>query len=93
MEPSQLSRGTDPSSDALLPEPKLVKASGWNRWWPQRIGRRLAVGFGALVVLMLLALSQAGLQLRLVSDVTRQFATGDMQRLLRVQSGFERDPA
>ena len=35
---------------------------------------------------MLLALSQVGLQLRVVSDITQRFATGDMQRLLRVQS-------
>ena len=57
-----------------------------SRFWPQRIGRRLALGFGALVALMLLALSQVGLQLRVVSDITQRFATGDMQRLLRVQS-------
>jgi len=54
--------------------------------WPQRIGRRLALGFGVLVALMLLALVLAGFQLRLVSEVTGQFASGDMQRLLRVQS-------
>ena len=53
--------------------------------WPQRIGRRLALGFGVLVALMLLALSQVGWQLRVVSEITQQFATGDMQRLLRVQ--------
>ena len=53
---------------------------------PQRLGRRLALGFGVLVGLMLLVLVQVGLQLRLVSDITYQFATGDMQRLLRVQS-------
>ena len=35
---------------------------------------------------MLLALSQVGLQLRVVSDITQRFATGDMQRLLRVHS-------
>ncbi|OYT92469.1 MAG: hypothetical protein CFE43_08465 [Burkholderiales bacterium PBB3] len=54
-------------------------------FWPQRIGRRLALGFGILVVLMLLVLSQIGLQFRNVSEITRQFAEGDMQRLLRVQ--------
>ncbi len=56
------------------------------RLWPQRLGRRLALGFGALVFLMLLVLFQVGLQLRVISDLTSQFATGDMQRLLRVQS-------
>ncbi|MBC7619586.1 MAG: EAL domain-containing protein [Candidatus Saccharibacteria bacterium] len=60
----------------------LVQGTGF---WPQRIGRRLALGFGVLVALMLLVLSQVGLQLRVVGDITRQFATGDMQRLLRVQ--------
>ncbi len=59
-----------------------VRANGF---WPQRIGRRLALGFGVLVALMLLALIQVGLQLRAVGDITQQFATGDMQRLLRVQ--------
>ena len=54
--------------------------------WPHRIAWRLTLGFGALVLLILLVLFQAGWQLRLVSDVTRSFATGDMQRLLRVQS-------
>lgn len=58
----------------------------WQRMWPRRIGRRLALGFVTLVALMLIALSQAGLQLRLISEVTRNFATGDMQRLLRVQA-------
>ena len=44
------------------------------------------MGFGALVALMLLALSQAGLQLRQVNAVSQNFATEDMQRLLRVQA-------
>ncbi len=64
----------------------MMNMTIWKRLWPRRIGRRLALGFGALVALMLLALSQAGLQLRLVAEVTHQFATGDMQRLLRVQA-------
>ena len=62
--------------------PKVPSAG----FWPQQIGRRLALGFGALVILMLLALVQVGWQLRVVSDITQKFATGDMQRLLRVQS-------
>ncbi len=70
-------------SDAVAFNPHPVPKS---RLWPQGIGRRLALGFGALVALMLLALSQVGLQLRVVSDITQRFATGDMQRLLRVQS-------
>ena len=68
-----------PSTELQNPQ---ARATGF---WPQRIGRRLALGFGVLVALMLLALSQVGLQLRVVGDITQQFATGDMQRLLRVQ--------
>ena len=63
-------------------KPTTAKSTGF---WPQRIGRRLALGFGVLVSLMLLALSQVGWQLRSVGQITQQFATGDMQRLLRVQ--------
>jgi diguanylate cyclase (GGDEF)-like protein len=66
--------------------PPSVVASARKSLWPQRIGVRLALGFGLLVLLMLLALSQAGLQLQLGSEATRNFATGDMQRLLRVQA-------
>lgn len=71
-----------------MPTQRPTPTSGSARagLWPQGIGRRLALGFGVLVALMLLALSQVGLQLRVVDDITRQFATGDMQRLLRVQS-------
>ena len=54
--------------------------------WPTRIAWRLALGLGVLVCLVLLALVQAGWQLRLMSDLTQRFATGDMQRLLRVQA-------
>jgi hypothetical protein len=53
--------------------------------WPHRIGRRLALGFAMLVALMLVALCYVGWQLHAVSEITRQFAYGDMQRLLRVQ--------
>jgi predicted signal transduction protein with EAL and GGDEF domain len=53
---------------------------------PQGIGRRLALGFGSLVVLMLLSLWNAGLPLGVVADATERFATVDMQRLLRVQA-------
>jgi diguanylate cyclase (GGDEF)-like protein len=53
---------------------------------PPRIGQRLALGFGALVALLLVALASATLQLRLVNDLTDRFAAGDIQRLLRVQA-------
>ncbi len=56
------------------------------RRWSASLRRRLAVGFGALVLLMLLGLSVAGLQLREISHVTRMFAASDMQRLLKVQA-------
>ncbi len=54
--------------------------------WPRRIGWRLALGFGLLVALMLVALVQASLQLHHITQMTQRFATGDMQRLLRVQA-------
>jgi GGDEF domain-containing protein len=54
--------------------------------WPRRIGWRLALGFGVLVVLMLVALAQAIFQIHHITGVTQRFATGDMQRLLRVQA-------
>ena len=56
------------------------------RLLPKRIGQRLALGFGALVALMLLALGYAALPLSAAADATQKFANGDMQRLLRVQS-------
>jgi diguanylate cyclase (GGDEF)-like protein len=67
-------------------EPALPKKTGWQGIWPNRIGRRLALGFGTLVALMLLDFAVAGYQLRQVNNLTSQFAQGDMQRLLRVQS-------
>jgi diguanylate cyclase (GGDEF)-like protein len=53
---------------------------------PKRIGRRLALGFGALVALMLVALWYATAPIAVALKATEQFATGDMQRLLRVQA-------
>ena len=54
--------------------------------WPRRLSWRLALGFGTLVGLMLLALGLASLQIRAMTELTERFATQDMQRLLRVQS-------
>jgi diguanylate cyclase (GGDEF)-like protein len=54
--------------------------------WPQRIGRRLTLGFGVLVMLLLLALLQAAHQMYLASEASGRFATQEMQRLLRVQA-------
>ena len=68
------------------PQDSDSPAAGPQSWWPRRIGWRLALGFGVLVVLMLLALAQATLQIRNITGVTQRFATGDMQRLLRVQA-------
>ena len=71
------------------PQPTVVITPAAGRWahlWPRRIGRRLGLGFGSLVGLMLLALWSAGLPLGLVADATERFATVDMQRLLRVQA-------
>lgn len=50
------------------------------------MGRRLGLGFGALVALMLIALLQAAVPLKLVGEAAERFATQDMQRLLRVQA-------
>ncbi|MDP1999546.1 MAG: EAL domain-containing protein [Rhodoferax sp.] len=58
----------------------------WSRLWPRRLGWRLALGFGSLVALMLVALALASWQIRSVTDLTQRFATQDMQRLLRVQA-------
>jgi diguanylate cyclase (GGDEF)-like protein len=63
-----------------------LKTPTYSGWWPQRIGWRLALGFGVLVALMLVALAQAIFQIHTITGVTQRFATGDMQRLLRVQA-------
>lgn len=60
--------------------------SFWTRWWPRRLGWRLALGFGSLVTLMLVALALASWQIRSMTNLTQRFATQDMQRLLRVQA-------
>lgn len=36
----------------------------WSRLWPQRLAWRLALGFGLLLALMLMALAQASWQIR-----------------------------
>jgi diguanylate cyclase (GGDEF)-like protein len=58
----------------------------WIRLLPHRLGWRLALGFGSLVVLMLVSLALASWQIRTMTDLTQRFATQDMQRLLRVQA-------
>lgn len=77
-----MARTVAPPSDRLVDPP----LTGWARWWPRRIGWRLALGFGVLLVLMLAALAQATYQIGNIAAVTQRFATGDMQRLLRVQA-------
>jgi len=54
--------------------------------WPRRLSWRLALGFGSLVGLMLLALAVGSLKINTMTELTERFATQDMQRLLRVQS-------
>ena len=66
-----------------ISEPELDRGS---QWWPNRMGRRLALGFGSLVALMLFTLLQTAYQLNVVSQGVDRFATQDMQRLLRVQA-------
>jgi predicted signal transduction protein with EAL and GGDEF domain len=72
---------SSPASTEPLPAPKK---SGFS--WPRRLSWRLALGFGTLVGMMLLALALASWQIRTMTALTAQFATQDMQRLLRVQS-------
>jgi diguanylate cyclase (GGDEF)-like protein len=74
------------SGNPLPVAPEDLPLRGWQRWLPQRIGWRLALGFGILVALMLAALAQAIFQIHHITGVTQRFATGDMQRLLRVQA-------
>ena len=71
-----------PSTSRIAPQAPHGPRLGW----PRRIGWRLALGFGVLVVLMLVALAQAIFQIHHITGVTQRFATGDMQRLLRVQA-------
>jgi diguanylate cyclase (GGDEF)-like protein len=54
--------------------------------WPHRIGRRLTLGFGVLVMLLLVALLQSAHQMHQASEAAERFATQDMQRLLRAQA-------
>jgi diguanylate cyclase (GGDEF)-like protein len=72
--------------DAQTPRKTSQALPGSRLGWPRRIGWRLALGFGVLVVLMLVALAQAIFQIHHITGVTQRFATGDMQRLLRVQA-------
>lgn len=54
--------------------------------WPNRIGLRLLLGFGALLVFLFIALLQSAQQMFVASQMAERFATQDMQRLLRVQA-------
>lgn len=77
---------TASSSSTNIARAAVTEPRGWQGWWPRRIGWRLALGFGVLVALMLVALAQAIFQIHNITGVTQRFATGDMQRLLRVQA-------
>lgn len=67
-------------------KPSALKPKAVSRLIPQRLGWRLALGFGLLVALLLAALIQASLQIQLMTQMTQRFATQDIQHLLRVQS-------
>ncbi len=84
--PSRTNGLADGRQHARLTRMEPQANLGWQAWWPRRIGWRLALGFGVLVALMLLALAQAIFQIHHITGVTQRFATGDMQRLLRVQA-------
>lgn len=51
-----------------------------------RVSRRLALGFGALLLLMLISLGLAMTQIRTMSDLTQGFGTQDLPRLMQVQT-------
>ena len=70
------------NTNTVTPPPESL----WTRVWPRRLGWRLALGFGSLDALMLVALALASWQIRAMTDLTQRFATQDMQRLLRVQA-------
>ena len=77
----------NPAAEPPPPAAQGTKPRGaLQRLWPRRIAWRLTLGFGSLVLLILVVLGQTGYQMRVVSEITRNFATGDMQRLLRVQN-------
>jgi diguanylate cyclase (GGDEF)-like protein len=82
MEPVPLPMNAD-THEAGAPAGRFA----WLRsWWPRRISSRLALGFGGLVLLMLVSLTLATLQVSRIADISQHFATDDMPRLLRVQA-------
>lgn len=72
-----------PPPVTLTPAPTSPRRSAL---WPRRLSTRLALGFGLLLGLMLVALALASWQIRTITALTERFATQDMQRLLRVQA-------
>ena len=68
------------------PPTDMALNSFGTRWMPRRLGWRLALGFGSLVTLMLLAVTMASSQMRSTAELNQRFATEDMRRLLRVQA-------
>ncbi len=51
-----------------------------------RVSWRLALGFGALLLLMLVSLGLAMTQIRAMGDLTQDFGTQDLPRLMQVQT-------
>ena len=51
---------TASSSSTNIARAAVTEPRGWQGWWPRRIGWRLALGFGVLVALMLVALALPG---------------------------------
>ncbi|GAA4034235.1 putative bifunctional diguanylate cyclase/phosphodiesterase [Actimicrobium antarcticum] len=66
--------------------PKSVWHARLGAYLPQRISWRLALGFGLMVVMMVLTLGQATLQGYSQASLNDHFATTDLPRMLRVQS-------
>ena len=55
-------------------------------WHPRRLGWRLALGFGFMVLILVLALVKANLHVQLITRYTQDFAATDLPRLLRIQA-------
>lgn len=64
-------------------EPHQIGKRVWNR---RRISWQLALGFGAVVLVMVLALLKANFHIHLINDLADHFATTDLPRLMRVQA-------
>ncbi|MDP3702666.1 MAG: EAL domain-containing protein [Hylemonella sp.] len=73
------------TADAPQPDPARSRSQHVLRGLT-RVSWRLALGFGALLLLMLVSLGLAMTQIRAMSDLTQGFGTQDLPRLMQVQT-------